>query len=97
MRGQLWATARTGGEGHLAQAPDGAQLSACRVAAWFKPHLLRILRRVISVRRKIYCHSLATTDLVMGQLIDGIDPTAAANTRIAKALLSLMENRRMRR
>ncbi|MFM2416380.1 MAG: hypothetical protein RL385_1103 [Pseudomonadota bacterium] len=46
---------------------------------------------------KINCHSLATTDLVMAQLIDGIHPTSAANTRIAKALLALMEDRKMRR
>jgi hypothetical protein len=46
---------------------------------------------------KINCHYLATTDLVMGQLVDGIHPTAAANDRIAKALLTLMEQRKMRR
>ena len=45
----------------------------------------------------IICHTLATTDLVMGQLLDGIHPTAAANTRIAKALLKMMEERKVRR
>lgn len=45
----------------------------------------------------IICHTLATTDLVMGQLLDGIHPTSAANTRIAKAVLMMMEERKIRR
>jgi lysophospholipase L1-like esterase len=51
----------------------------------------------ICLTGKIHCHSLATTDLVMGQLLDGIHPTSGANDRIAKALLELMEARKMRR
>jgi hypothetical protein len=46
---------------------------------------------------KINCHYLATTDLVMGQLVDGIHPTSAANDRIATALTMMMEQRKMRR
>jgi hypothetical protein len=46
---------------------------------------------------KITCHALATTDLVMGQLVDGIHPAASANDRIAKALIAMMETRKMRR
>jgi hypothetical protein len=51
----------------------------------------------ICLSGKLNCHYLATTDLVMGQLVDGIHPTSAANDRIAKALLTLMEMRKMRR
>ncbi|HKP61007.1 MAG TPA: SGNH/GDSL hydrolase family protein [Polyangiales bacterium] len=51
----------------------------------------------ICLSGKINCHSLATTELVMGSLVDGIHPTAAANDRIAKALLGLMEERKIRR
>jgi lysophospholipase L1-like esterase len=39
----------------------------------------------------IRCHRLATTDLVMGQLLDGIHPTPAANDRIAAAVIELLE------
>jgi lysophospholipase L1-like esterase len=42
-------------------------------------------------------HNLQTTELVMGQLVDGIHPTAAANSRIADALIKMMEERKMRR
>jgi hypothetical protein len=45
----------------------------------------------------IGCHSLATTDLVMGQLVDGIHPSGAAHDRIAAALLDMMEMGGMRR
>jgi hypothetical protein len=45
----------------------------------------------------IRCHSLGTTNLVMGDLVDGIHPSRAANTRIATALLELMEKEGMRR
>jgi hypothetical protein len=45
----------------------------------------------------IFCHYLATTDLVMGSLVDGIHPSSAANDRIAAALIKLMEERKMRR
>jgi len=51
----------------------------------------------ICLTGKIHCHSLATTELVMGDLVDGIHPTSRANDRIAKALLELMEARKMRR
>jgi hypothetical protein len=46
---------------------------------------------------KIYCHYLATTDLVMKQLVDGIHPTSGANDRIAKAAIQMLEQRKMRR
>jgi hypothetical protein len=39
----------------------------------------------------IRCHNLQTTDLVMGQLLDGIHPTSAANDRIAAAVIELLE------
>lgn len=51
----------------------------------------------ICLTGRILCHNLQTTDLVMGQLVDGIHPTAAANTRIAEALIKMMEERKMRR
>lgn len=51
----------------------------------------------ICVTGPIKCHSLPTTDLVMGQLPDGIHPSGAAHDRIAKALLEMMEMRGMRR
>jgi lysophospholipase L1-like esterase len=51
----------------------------------------------ICLTGRILCHNLQTTELVMGQLVDGIHPTAAANTRIAEALLKMMEERKMRR
>jgi lysophospholipase L1-like esterase len=44
------------------------------------------------------CHILETTALVRGDyILDGIHPTRAANDRIAKAILELMEKRKMRR
>jgi lysophospholipase L1-like esterase len=45
----------------------------------------------------IGCHSLATTDLVMGELVDGIHPSGAAHDRIAAALLDMMAMGGMRR
>ncbi|MET0385370.1 MAG: SGNH/GDSL hydrolase family protein [Polyangiales bacterium] len=51
----------------------------------------------ICLTGQITCHSLPTTDLVMGALVDGIHPSASANDRIAAALLELMETRKMRR
>lgn len=45
----------------------------------------------------IKCHSLNTTDLVMGRLLDGIHPTSAANDSIAMGLLELMETQGVRR
>lgn len=47
---------------------------------------------------KINCHVLETTSLVQrSDLLDGIHPNSAANDRIAKALLQLMEMRKIRR
>jgi len=47
---------------------------------------------------KIFCHYLATTDIVMKQLMaDGIHPTADACDRIAAALLKMEADRKMRR
>ena len=51
----------------------------------------------ICVNGPIRCHSLQTTDLVMGQLPDGIHPSGAAHRRIADALITLMEERGIRR
>jgi hypothetical protein len=51
----------------------------------------------ICVTGPIRCHSLQTTDLVMGSLVDGIHPTRAANDRIAAAVIELMEREGMRR
>jgi lysophospholipase L1-like esterase len=46
---------------------------------------------------RINCYSLATTDLVMGELPDGIHPSGAAHTRIGEALMKLMEMNGIRR
>jgi lysophospholipase L1-like esterase len=46
---------------------------------------------------RINCYSLATTDLVMGELPDGIHPSGAAHTRIGAALMELMEKNGVRR
>ena len=46
---------------------------------------------------RIRCSSLDTTDLVMGELIDGIHPSPAANDRIAEGLLQLLETKGIRR
>jgi hypothetical protein len=48
---------------------------------------------------KIICHSMETSSIVTkaSDLTDGIHPDSAANTRIAKAALALMEQRKMRR
>lgn len=48
---------------------------------------------------KINCHSMETSSIVTkdSDLIDGIHPNSAANTRIAKAVLALMEARKIRR
>jgi hypothetical protein len=51
----------------------------------------------ICVTGPIICHSLETTDLVMGSLVDGIHPSSAANDRIAAALIPMMAERKMRR
>jgi hypothetical protein len=51
----------------------------------------------ICLSGRILCHTLPTTELVMGQLVDGIHPARAANDRIAMAVLKMMEERKMRR
>ena len=51
----------------------------------------------ICLTGRILCHTLPTTELVMGQLVDGIHPARAANDRIAMAVLKMMEERKMRR
>lgn len=51
----------------------------------------------ICLSGRVRCHSLATTELVDGALIDGIHPSSAANERIAAAVLELMEARGIRR
>jgi hypothetical protein len=45
------------------------------------------------VTGRLSCHSMPTTELVMGSLSGGIHPTSAANAGIAKGLLKLMEER----
>jgi len=51
----------------------------------------------ICLTGRINCYSLATTDLVMGDLPDGIHPSGAAHTRIGEALMKLMEEKGIRR
>ncbi|HMI90943.1 MAG TPA: SGNH/GDSL hydrolase family protein [Polyangiales bacterium] len=51
----------------------------------------------ICLSGRINCYSLATTDLVMGDLPDGIHPSGTAHDRIAKALMELMEKNGVRR
>lgn len=51
----------------------------------------------ICLTGRILCHSVPTTELVMGELVDGIHPARAANDRIAEAILKMMEERKMRR
>lgn len=51
----------------------------------------------ICLTGKINCHVLPTTELVMGDLVDGIHPSRGANDRIAAALIEMMEMRKMRR
>lgn len=46
---------------------------------------------------KIRCHSLETTELVMGRLVDGIHPTRAGCDSIAEGVLELMEAGGIRR
>lgn len=46
----------------------------------------------------INCHSVPTSDLIKASdLMDGIHPNAAGNARIAKRVLELMEQRKIRR
>jgi hypothetical protein len=51
----------------------------------------------ICVSSKIRCHSIETTEAVMGQLQDGIHPTRAANDRIAKVVVDYMVKEGIRR
>lgn len=51
----------------------------------------------ICLSGRVRCHSIKTTELVDGALIDGIHPSSAANERIASAVLELMEIRGVRR
>ena len=46
---------------------------------------------------KIRCHSIPTTEAVMGDLQDGIHPTRAANDRIAKKIWDYMVMKGIRR
>jgi hypothetical protein len=47
---------------------------------------------------KVRCHSLATDDLVNGELaLDNIHPLVTANDRMAKALVDMMKTEGMRR
>jgi hypothetical protein len=51
----------------------------------------------ICLTGRITCHSVDTTMAVMGQLVDGIHPTRAANDRIATTVLAAMEMAGVRR
>jgi hypothetical protein len=52
----------------------------------------------ICLTGRIRCHDLDTTALIMKQLAgDGIHPLQAANTRVAKAIVDLMEKEGIRR
>jgi lysophospholipase L1-like esterase len=51
----------------------------------------------ICVTGPIRCTSIDTTDMVMGQLLDGIHPTSAANDRIAEGVLAVLEMKGIRR
>jgi hypothetical protein len=52
----------------------------------------------ICLSGKISCHSMPTTDIIKASdLVDGIHPSRSANDKIAKKLLALMEERKMRR
>jgi lysophospholipase L1-like esterase len=47
---------------------------------------------------RIYCHSIPTSDIISAaDLADGIHPGTAGNDRIAKRVLQLMEEHKMRR
>jgi hypothetical protein len=47
---------------------------------------------------RIYCHTVPTSDIISAaDLADGIHPGTAGNTRIAKRVLMLMEERKVRR
>ena len=51
----------------------------------------------ICITGPIRCTSVDTTDFVMGQLLDGIHPTSAANDRIAAGVLAILEMKGIRR
>jgi hypothetical protein len=51
----------------------------------------------ICLTGRILCHTVPTTELVMGELVDGIHPARQANDRIAAAIIKMMEERKMRR
>lgn len=51
----------------------------------------------ICLSGRIRCHTIETTDAVMGSLADGIHPTSAANDRIAAKTLEYMEKNGIRR
>ncbi|HKP56989.1 MAG TPA: hypothetical protein VJV78_09725, partial [Polyangiales bacterium] len=46
---------------------------------------------------KIHCHSIASTEAVMGDLQDGIHPTRAANDRLAKVIWDYLVKNGIRR
>ena len=54
-------------------------------------------KRCGAVPAPLRCHNLATVDIVMGDIPDGIHPSAAAADRIGKAIFDLMTKEGMRR
>jgi lysophospholipase L1-like esterase len=85
-------------------AADGVQdvvyIQYANVAGATPPELRGMAKPVaVCYSGKINCHSMETSSLVTksSDLLDGIHPNTAANTRIAKAVLTLMETRKIRR
>jgi hypothetical protein len=54
-------------------------------------------KRCAEVPAPMRCHTLATLDIVMGDIPDDIHPSQAASDRIGKAVFDLMTTRGMRR
>jgi lysophospholipase L1-like esterase len=85
-------------------AADGVQdvvyIQYANVAGATPPELRGMAKPVaVCYSGKINCHSMETSSIVTksSDLTDGIHPNTAANTRIAKAVLALMEARKIRR
>jgi lysophospholipase L1-like esterase len=55
------------------------------------------VRRCANVPAPLRCHTLATLDIVMNDIPDGIHPSQAASDRIGQAVVELMASRGMRR
>jgi hypothetical protein len=55
------------------------------------------VRRCANVPAPLRCHTLATLDIVMGDIPDGIHPSQVASDRIGEAVVALMASEGMRR